>query len=78
MSEELVKVSAEEIAESLVAVNKCLIAIGERLEAVEKYVQTLSPADKIFYKPKGNDEYLNIKDNFDNIYERLGALEDGV
>ena len=38
MSEELVKVSAEEIAESLVAVNKCLIAIGERLEAVEKYV----------------------------------------
>ena len=48
MSEELVKVSAEEIAESLVAVNKCLIAIGERLEAVEKYVQTLSPADKIF------------------------------
>ena len=28
MSEELVKVSAEEIAESLVAVNKCLIAIG--------------------------------------------------
>lgn len=78
MSEELVKVSAEEIAESLVAVNKCLIAIGERLEAVEKYVQTLSPADKIFYKPKGTDDYLNIKDNFDNIYERLGALEDGV
>ena len=78
MSEKLVKVSAEEIAESLVAVNKCLIAIGERLEAVEKYVQTLSPADKIFYKPKGTDEYLNIKDNFDNIYERLGALEDGV
>tara|TARA_Y100000004_G_scaffold154949_1_gene179320 strand:+ start:402 stop:638 length:237 start_codon:yes stop_codon:yes gene_type:complete len=78
MSEELVKVSTEEIAESLVAVNKCLIAIGERLEAVEKYVQTLSPADKIFYKPKGTDEYLNIKDNFDNIYERLGALEDGV
>jgi len=78
MSEELVKVSAEEIAESLVAVNKCLIAIGERLEAVEKYVQTLSPADKIFYKPKGKEDYLNIKDNFDNIYERLGALEDGV
>lgn len=53
MSEELVKVSAEEIAESLVAVNKCLIAIGERLEAVEKYVTDSIPCRQDFLQTKG-------------------------
>ena len=83
MSEEKVQVPTEEevqqIADNLDVINECLIKLGERVKAIEDYVQQLSPADKIFYKPKGSEEYLNLQDNFNEIYKRLGALEkDGV
>ena len=82
MSEEKVQVPTEEavqqIADNLDVINECLIKLGERVKAIEDYVQQLSPADKIFYKPKGSEEYLNLSDNFNQIYKRLGELEDGV
>ena len=82
MSEDKVKVPTEQavqqIADSLSAINECIINLGERVKAIEDYVQELSPANKIFYKPKGSEEYLNLSDNFNQIYKRLGELEDGV
>ena len=66
------------IGDSLVAVNECLIAIHKRLEALESYVNELPTPDKTYYKPEGQDEYLNIKANYDQIYKRLKKLEDGM
>ena len=68
----------EEVSIALNAINDCLKALHERLEAVEKYVQELPTPDKTYYKPEGQDEYLNIKGNYDQIYKRLKKLEDGM
>jgi|TARA_B100000035_G_scaffold304036_1_gene303267 hypothetical protein len=68
----------EEVSVALNAINDCLKALHERLEAVEKYVQELPTPDKTYYKPEGQDEYLNIKGNYDQIYQRLKKLEDGM
>ena len=67
-----------EVSVALNAINDCLKALHERLEAVEKYVQELPTPDKTYYKPEGQDEYLNIKGNYDQIYQRLKKLEDGM
>ena len=68
----------EEVSVALNAINDCLKALHERLEAVEKYVQELPTPDKTYYKPEGQDTYLNIKANYDQIYKRLKKLEDGM
>ena len=68
----------EEVSVALNAINDCLKALHESLEAVEKYVQELPTPDKTYYKPEGQDEYLNIKGNYDQIYQRLKKLEDGM
>ena len=68
----------EEISTALNAVNDCLIAIGKRLEILEKYVTELPTPDKTYYKPDGEKDYLNIKGNYDLIYKRLKKLEHGM
>jgi hypothetical protein len=78
MSEELVEVSAEQIALSLKNINECLLALGKRLQEVEKYVSELPTPAKTYYKPEGYEDYLNLKENFDEIYRRIRELENGV
>ena len=68
----------EEISTALNAVNDCLIAIGKRLESLEKYVSELPTPDQTYYKPEGETDYLNIKGNYDLIYKRLKKLEHGM
>tara|TARA_Y100000356_G_scaffold107511_1_gene93611 strand:- start:200 stop:415 length:216 start_codon:yes stop_codon:yes gene_type:complete len=70
--------SEEDIANALSTVNECLQVIGERLVAIEQYVQELPIHDKILYKPKNHPDYLNIKENYDEIYSRLDKLENGM
>ena len=78
MSEELVEVPVTQIAESLTNINECLRRLGKRLQDVEKYVSELPTPDKTYYKPEGYEDYLNLKQNYDEIYRRLKELEDGV
>ena len=78
MSEELVEVSAEQIALSLKNINECLLALGKRLQEVEKYMTELPTPAKTYYKPEGYEDYLNLKQNYDEIYRRLRELENGV
>jgi hypothetical protein len=59
-------------------INMCLGQIGERLAEIEKYLNELPTPDKIMYKPKGAEDYLNMKENYDEIYKRLEALESGL
>tara|TARA_B100000131_G_scaffold254193_1_gene248451 strand:- start:10185 stop:10448 length:264 start_codon:yes stop_codon:yes gene_type:complete len=62
-------------AEAHDIINRVLQGIVERLDAIEKYVQEMPTVDKTYYKPKGYDDYLNVKQNYDIIYERLTKLE---
>ena len=59
-------------------INMCLGQIGERLAEIEKYLNELPTPDKIMYKPKGAEDYLNMKENYDENYKRLEALESGL
>ena len=70
--------SEEDIANALNTVNQCLQVIGQRLDAIEQYVQELPIHDKKLYKPKNHPDYLNIKENYDEIYSRLEKLENGM
>ena len=67
-----------ELNEALRAINECLLAIHKRLEQVENHVNELPTPDKTYYKPEGHTEYLNTKENYDEIYRRLRELENGV
>ena len=77
-SDEMVSVTPEQIVEALAAVNKVLMALEKRIRDVEKYVSELPTPAKTFYKPEGCDDYLNLKENFDQLYRRVGQLENGM
>ena len=82
MSEEIKteteEASAEQIGQILTNVNECLLALGKRLQEVEKYVSELPTPAKTYYRPEGYEDYLNLKENFDEIYRRIRELENGV
>ena len=42
---------------------------------MEKAISELPTPDKVFYKPEGHEDYLNIKGNYDEIYRRISELE---
>jgi len=55
-----------------------VVKLGERVEHIEKYVQNIPTPDKVMYRPRETEEYLNIKENYDLIYKRLEVLENGM
>lgn len=80
-----------DIHDAMETVNDCLIKIGERLNDLEsahnivvEYIEKIQSVDKVLYKPVGTDiqnemeGYLNIKENLDLIYQRLGVLENNA
>lgn len=78
MSEETVQINGEQIGQAFVAVNEVLKSLVERVHKLEEYVNELPTPDKIYYKPKGYDDYLNLKQNFDELYKRVRELEDNA
>ncbi len=75
---ELQPTHEEQVAEALRTVNDCLVAIGNRIEALEKHVNEMPTPDKTYYKPSNKGEYLSLKENLDHIYYRLNKLEHGM
>lgn len=78
MKPEEEKELVESLNEALVALNDCMKVIGERLDALEKYVVEIPTPDKVLYKPRGAEDYLDMKGNYDEIYRRIGELENGM
>lgn len=66
----------EGLLTSLTTINDCLVALGKRIEALEKHVNELPTPNKVFYKPKGYDDYLDMKQNYDELYGRIIKLEE--
>ena len=76
--EETVEVTVEQIGESLKNINECLRVLAERLKKVEAYVSELPTPAKTYYKPKGYEDYMNLGENFTEIYKRLDKIEHGM
>lgn len=55
--------------------NSCILNLAQKVKDVEEYMVNLPTPDKVYYKPKGEEEYLNLKSNLDLIYSKLEALE---
>tara|TARA_A100001201_G_C4079613_1_gene198482 strand:- start:511 stop:798 length:288 start_codon:yes stop_codon:yes gene_type:complete len=72
-----IKNSLDDNAEAHEILNNTIVSIKGNIDDIVNHVSTLPTADKILYKPEGAD-YMNIKENFDHIYERLGRLENEV
>ena len=68
-------VTGEQIGESLKTINECLKLLGNRLKEVEAYVSELPTPSKTYYKPKGYEDYMNLADNFTEIYRRLDKID---
>ena len=71
-------VSGDQIAESLKNINECLKLLGKRLKDVETYVSEIPTPSKTYYKPEGYEDYMNLADNFTEIYKRLDKIENGM
>jgi len=76
--EETVEVTVEQIGESLKNINECLKLLGNRLKEVETYISEIPTPAKTFYKPKGYEDYMNLAENFTEIYRRLDKIENGM
>lgn len=65
-------------AEAHQIINECLVSLAERLKKLEEYVVHIPTPDKILYKPKGEEEYLSLKENYDLIYKSIEELRNGM
>ena len=73
MTEKTDKISAvtgEQIGESIENLNECIRLLSKRLKDVETYVSELPTPAKTYYKPKGYHDYMNLAENFTEIYRR--------
>ena len=66
----------EHLNKAMKQLDDAIMGLHERLSAVEVRLAETPTPDKILYKPTGSDDYLNMKDNYDHIYERISKLED--
>ena len=75
---ETVEISAQQIGETLTNINECLRLLGNRLKEVETYISEIPTPAKTYYKPKGYEDYMNLGENFTEIYKRLDKIENGM
>tara|TARA_B100001250_G_C19147233_1_gene506403 strand:+ start:163 stop:435 length:273 start_codon:yes stop_codon:yes gene_type:complete len=75
---ETTEVTAQQIGETLTNINECLRVLGDRLKKVEAYVSELPTPAKTYYKPEGYEDYMNLGENFTEIYKRLDKIENGM
>jgi len=72
------KSETEAIAWSLTQLSEAVKNLASRISILETAFNKLPPpgADMVKYKIPGDDEYSNLKELFDNLYERLNKLEE--
>ena len=72
------KSETEAIAWSLTQLSEAVKNLASRISILETAFNKLPPpgADMVKYKIPGNDDYSNLKELFDNLYERLNKLEE--
>ena len=70
------KSETEAIAWSLTQLSEAVKNLASRISILETAFNKLPPpgADMVKYKIPGSDDYSNLKELFDNLYERLNKL----
>jgi hypothetical protein len=58
-------------------ISKSIKNLAERQQILEQAIQKMPPpgADMVKYKIPGDEEYSNLKELLDNIFERLNTIE---
>lgn len=66
--------------EHMEMIGKSLENLASRIQTVEQALGRMpSPgADMLKYKPEGYEDYLNLRELFDDLYVRLNMLEDRI
>ena len=72
------KSEMEAVAWSLTQLSEAVKNLASRIAVLETAFNKLPPpgADMVKYKIPGDDDYSNLKELFDNLYERLNKLEE--
>ena len=72
------KSEMEAVAWSFKQLSEAVKNLASRISILETAFNKLPPpgADMVKYKIPGNDEYSDLKELFDNLYERLNKLEE--
>ena len=72
------KSDEEFIAWALQNISEAIKNLSSRIEALEGAIGRMPPpgADMIKYKIPGDEGYSNLKELFDNLFDRLDHLED--
>jgi hypothetical protein len=68
----------EENEFALTVIAETLTNLSNRIAAIESHLKLIPKFDvnMIQYKPEGQDEHLNIKQLFDDLYGRLNKIEE--
>ena len=68
----------EAVAWSLTQLSEAVKNLASRIAVLETAFNKLPPpgADMVKYKIPGDEDYSNLKELFDNLYERLNKLEE--
>ena len=68
----------EAVAWSFKQLSEAVKNLASRIAVLETAFNKLPPpgADMVKYKIPGNDDYSNLKELFDNLYDRINKLEE--
>jgi len=71
------KSDAEYLKWAFENISKAIENLAKRQAIMEEAIQRLPPpgADMIKYKIEGNEDYSNMKELLDNIFERINTIE---
>jgi hypothetical protein len=67
----------DNLNENFKNINDAFLHLNARIQLLEEAVSKMPPPgpSMIQYKPPGSDEYKNLKQVFDDLYERLNTIE---
>jgi hypothetical protein len=70
----------DQYQEHMEMVSQALTNLATRINNVEQALSRMPEpgANMIKYKPEGYEDYLNIRELFDDLYVRLNMLEDRI
>ena len=70
----------DQYQEHMEMLSQALTNLANRIGNVEQAMGRMPEpgADMIKYKPEGYEDYLNIRELFDDLYVRLNMLEDRI
>tara|TARA_B100000902_G_scaffold95324_1_gene98138 strand:+ start:678 stop:971 length:294 start_codon:yes stop_codon:yes gene_type:complete len=63
------------VNETIVKISSNQKILADRVAEIEEVLSKIPTPDKIMYRPVGEEEYMNIGDNFDMLYSKLKALQ---